>query len=131
MLYDELLSGRSGDALLHTARASALVKAGRMGDAESALRRALELDPAAADAWYLVAVIELADGREIDAEEHLQRAVELKPDLAGAHLQLARLYHRRGDPRSAQHAELAVRASAPVGPRAPAEVKERVGDGIH
>ena len=112
-LYEDLLPGRPDDADLHSARATALMRAGRAAEAEAAFRTALELDAGAADAWFHLALIELDDGREAHAETHLQRAVELRPDFPGAHLQLARLYHRRGDPRSARHADLAVRSSAP------------------
>lgn len=112
-LYDELLAGRPDDAGLLAARATALVRAGHPDEAEPSLRSALELDDGLAEAWYQLALIELEDGRETEAEAHLRRVVELRPGFSGAHLQLARLYHRRGDPRSAEQADLAVRASAP------------------
>jgi tetratricopeptide (TPR) repeat protein len=58
--------------------------------------------PADADAWYRWgSELEGTDARE--AEDAYRRALALDPEHAGAHLNLGRLLHERGDPRGAEY----------------------------
>jgi tetratricopeptide (TPR) repeat protein len=62
-------------------------------------RRGAPLD---ADAWYRWAC-ELEDAAPREAESAYRIALEMSPDHGGAHLNLGRLLHERGDPRAAEY----------------------------
>ncbi len=57
--------------------------------------------------------------RDGDAEKTFQALKASSPDFAKAHFHLARVYRERGDPRAAEHAERAARASATLVGRTP------------
>ncbi len=60
-------------------------RAGRLGEAEAACRRALMADPGHADALNLLGVIDYRSGHHEHAAELLARAVAAKPSSAEAH----------------------------------------------
>ena len=62
---------------------------------------------------YNLALLAIARADDASAELGLQRAIALDPSFSAAHLELSRLYHRRGDARSAEHAARAVATSDP------------------
>ena len=68
-----------------------LASQGRVTEAERCLRRALELDPAAADAHNNLGVLLARLGRLEEAVRHLREAVRLDPSRADARANLARL----------------------------------------
>ena len=76
-----------GDLLLHTERAD---------DAESYLRRALELDGGLAAARVSLGALRLKQGRVAEAREELQRAASLDPQNYLAHYRLADALNREG-----------------------------------
>lgn len=65
--------------------------------AETAARKALELDPALAEAHTSIAIINFVYySRWTDAETHFRRAVELNPNYAEAHAQYGMLLNAAG-----------------------------------
>jgi arylsulfatase A-like enzyme/Flp pilus assembly protein TadD len=113
-LYDDLVALDPSDATLYVDRGAVLFRARRMAEAEADFRAAIALDDQLPEADFNLALLALGQERDSEAEPHLLRAVELRPDFAKAHFHLARLYRRRGDPRAAEHAERAARASGSV-----------------
>ena len=113
-LHVALLETHPADAPLLVARGTARLRAGRADDAEDDYREALALDRELPEVHYNLALVALARGDDAAAEAGLQRAVSLRPEFSAAHLALSRLYHRRGDARSAEHAALAVESSDPT-----------------
>jgi tetratricopeptide (TPR) repeat protein len=76
------------------------VKQQRYGDALAPLRRSLEIDKQAAPPYLFLGLAEMMTGDLTAAEAHLLRAYEIgKPVLA--HLYLASLYEKRGEPQRA------------------------------
>jgi tetratricopeptide (TPR) repeat protein len=86
-----------------------LAAAGRTAEAETYLKRALEIDPAYAQVHYNLGVILVRDGADGEAEPHLRRAIELAPGNPQPYAALARLLERGG--RTAEAAK--VREAAP------------------
>lgn len=69
--------------------------------AETSLRRCLRLEPAAPDAWVLLAVVLEAAGKKPEAALALERALTLRPWDPLAHYNIARLHLQRGQDREA------------------------------
>jgi tetratricopeptide (TPR) repeat protein len=68
--------------------------------------------PLDVDAWYRWGC-DLDDAAPAEAEAAYRRALDIDPHHAGAHLNLGRLLHERGDPRAAElHYRLAAESSA-------------------
>jgi tetratricopeptide (TPR) repeat protein len=70
----------------------AAIEAGRNGRAETALKRALELDQGLGDAYWQRGVLRHRQGAVRDAVKDLQKALELKPTRFEAHAALADTY---------------------------------------
>jgi Flp pilus assembly protein TadD len=75
------------------ARGAALHHAGQDEAAEAAFRRALELDPALAEAHNNLGIVLGRLGRSSEAMESFEKALSLKPDLASAMNNLGFLLH--------------------------------------
>ncbi len=107
LLYDDLVAASPADPSLLVDRGAAELDAKRLDAAEKDLRQAAALDTKLPEAAYDLGCLAVARGNEAEAEREFLRAVALRPDYSKAHLQLARLYQKRGDPRAASHAEAA------------------------
>lgn len=87
-IFDDLTRRHDDNPVLHYERARVLANLRRFGNAESALRKAIELDPAFYDARKLLGRMLLDrssghQGRVEEALEHLEIAFQLQPnDLA-------------------------------------------------
>ncbi|MDY0058371.1 MAG: tetratricopeptide repeat protein [Myxococcota bacterium] len=68
---------------------------GDLGDSETHLRRAVELQPENPDYAYQLACVLLARGGESEAETLLRRTVTLRADHAEAHYRLGAIFERR------------------------------------
>jgi tetratricopeptide (TPR) repeat protein len=113
-IYDELIDLDPLDATLLVDRGTVLYHAERREDALRDFRTAAIADAELPEAPFNLGLLYLENGRDDDAETQLLRAVELRPDYGKAHYHLARVYRRRGDPRAAKHAELAVQVNPAV-----------------
>jgi cytochrome c-type biogenesis protein CcmH/NrfG len=69
---------------------------GRMDQAEQAYRRAVDVDPDSADAWFRLGCVQ-ALRRPQDAAESFRRTIALKPDHALAHFNLGHRLRELGD----------------------------------
>ena len=87
---------------------------GRLPEAETALRKALEHDPQNGGVRFELGVLYQEQNRLIEAAAELERAIVIDPHMAGAHGQLGRLYRRQG--RFAE-AEAALRKALELDPR--------------
>lgn len=70
---------------MHTGRGWALQEIGRSEEAEQAFRRAIELDPADANAAFSLGNMLRARGQPKEAEEHFLRARDVLPDDSRIH----------------------------------------------
>jgi arylsulfatase A-like enzyme/Flp pilus assembly protein TadD len=113
-IYERLVSAQPDDAALRVDRGVALFRARRLKEAELEFREAFARDPALPEVSFNLGLVELGDGREEEAERHFRRAIELRAEYGKAHLHLAMLYRKRGDPRAPYHAEQAARFSRGV-----------------
>lgn len=77
------------DGLTELHEADALHQQQRYHEAIAAYRRALQLDPSLADAWYGLGCACLSQFAYGDAIAALQRVIALRPDAAGARCNLA------------------------------------------
>lgn len=68
---------------------------GRTQEAETALRKALQIDQSNTLANYSMAMIDMENGREADAEAGLARIVSIMPEHESATDQLAQLYNKQ------------------------------------
>jgi tetratricopeptide (TPR) repeat protein len=76
---------------------AALQSLGRRGEAAAAYKRALQLDPSSAEAWFKLGLV-FQDSRHPDrAEEAYRRALALRPDLAEAEANLGVVLQEQGD----------------------------------
>lgn len=80
----------------HFYLAAGLEKRGAQSDAESAVRRSIELNPAFAASRTLLGKILLDGGNLPGAIEELESATRLRPDYSAAHMYLANAYNRAG-----------------------------------
>jgi len=55
-------------------------------------KNALQIDPTYADAWHMLGMMDMKEGKLKKAFKRLSRAVELDPANLGAQLSLGRLY---------------------------------------
>lgn len=90
--------------------------AGRLDDAASIYRRALELDPDNVDALHLLGVVSLQTGNHPEAVDLFTTALRLKPDFAEAHCNLGAAYYGLGqldEAASSYHRALALNPTYP------------------
>ena len=85
------------DARANYSLGMALVSARRSADARAVLRKAVEEDPAFADAWINLGVVEKETGDFDAAEESYTRALALQPEDSIAHNNFGNLLLARGD----------------------------------
>ncbi|HYM32018.1 MAG TPA: tetratricopeptide repeat protein [Candidatus Cybelea sp.] len=71
-------------------------RAGRLDEAETLYKRALQQDPRSVDALHLLGVIALDRGRIAEAVKLISRAVELNPAFAGLRSNLGNALRRAG-----------------------------------
>jgi tetratricopeptide (TPR) repeat protein len=69
----------------------------QFADAESAIRRGLDLAPAEAEGYFTLAWVLLRAERVADAEKSARQAVLLRADFADAYLLLAQIHLRQGN----------------------------------
>jgi tetratricopeptide (TPR) repeat protein len=79
-------------------RAAALVREGRLDEAEAQARLALADPETGAVARSVLGTIRFQQGRLDDSRRFLEEAVALDANLVGAHLSLARIYALKGEP---------------------------------
>ena len=72
---------------------AALFKKGLKGDARTAFRRAIQLDPGSSQSYYNLALVDLSENKYADAIIPLETLLRLNPDNAEAHLFLGRARH--------------------------------------
>lgn len=91
-----------------------LIRANRFDEAETALRRAVEIDPADASSKYQLAFTLIERKIKLDeAFSLLEDAVRLRPDFAEAHYQIGKLNLEKNEVEKAiQHLEAAARADS-------------------
>jgi chemotaxis protein methyltransferase WspC len=80
------------------AQARKLADQGRFGDAESACLACLAQTPDAADAWFILGLLDEQGGQLAKAEQHWRRCIYLRPDHYEALCHLALLAEHNGDP---------------------------------
>jgi tetratricopeptide (TPR) repeat protein len=69
----------------------------QFADAESAMRRGLDLDPGEAEGYFTLAWVLLKAEHVADAEKSARQAVLLRTDFADAYLLLAQIHLRQGN----------------------------------
>lgn len=79
-----------------------LQEAGRLDEAEAALRRAVALDERLDRAWYGLGLVLIGQGRHDEAVQALKRNTELQPMSPYGWYQLARVHVDRHDPDEAR-----------------------------
>ena len=83
-------------AIIHNALGNALADTGRLDDALSQYRQAVELDPDFADAHSNIAIILARRGELAQAIVESQKALAIPPEDASSHVRLATLLVRSG-----------------------------------
>lgn len=81
--YDAALHIRENSSL-HSNRAMCLMRCGRFEEAEAAVRRAIQCDPANASAWNNLAVLYFKQGDYEQALAYDRKAIEIDPQLSQA-----------------------------------------------
>src|SRR5262245_48415609 len=102
-LIGESIAEKSDDAAVHSNLGNALTMLNRFSEAEAAFRRALELNPQFADAWFNIGNILRHEQRYAEADGAYRNAIALVPNHAGALNNLANVLLLQG--RKAQAAE--------------------------
>ena len=101
-MFDEALQLRpEGVEALH-GRAQVYLVRGEWGLARERLNQAARSDPDDPDAWYLLSLLEEAEGRGDEARNALSRALELDPAHKAALLRRAAMAIDKGLPEEAQ-----------------------------
>jgi tetratricopeptide (TPR) repeat protein len=77
--------------------AESLLRENQLAEAETAARRAMEIDSSNPLGWSALGSILGASGQRAAAEDAFRRAVSLNPDFAAAHQHLAALLVENGD----------------------------------
>ncbi|MEM9554927.1 MAG: tetratricopeptide repeat protein [Acidobacteriota bacterium] len=99
-----LVAEQPADAALHNDLGNLLLLADDVNGAETAYRRATELDTEYVDAWFNLGLLLQQTERPSEAETVYRAMLELDPAYAWAHYQLGTLHHHRGDERKAVQA---------------------------
>lgn len=105
----------------HYFRAEVLLLLGRVNDAETGFRKAIELDPKFVLAWDSLGVAMIAKSSFIQAQECFQKAVDLDKKNAGAHLHLGMMLKRQ---QKLAEAEKEFLQSAQLDPKFPGSRRE-------
>ena len=126
--FDALIDGNPRLAFLHASRGTALLALGAIPAAESAHRRALELDPAFPIALAGLAQIASRRGAYADARVWAERALVRLPGLPDAVMSLAAAELGEGDAASAEARLRALLADERVGTRDRAYALGMLGD---
>jgi tetratricopeptide (TPR) repeat protein len=82
-------------------RARLYLATARAREAESDLMEVLQREPTIALAHYLMAVADMAQGRELKQREEFSKAVDLEPGFLAARMQLAKLFIAEKFPKGA------------------------------
>lgn len=82
-------------ARVHDRMGTELLKAGKLADAVTEFKKALEADPTFAGAYNNVGVTYERLGHA-DAQAQFERAIQLRPDFVHAHFNLARILMNKG-----------------------------------
>jgi serine/threonine-protein kinase len=112
------LDSRNADAIGGLALAQE--KAGRLVEAETALKRSIALRPDYWDGYNSLALFYDRQNRFDDAIAQLRHAAELTPDNAQVFLNLGAVYCDTGDPKNFAPAEVALKKSLALAPSYPA-----------
>ena len=88
------MNPRDAEAYLQEGRSWRLQ--GRLPEAETALRKALELDPKDGGARFELGALYQNQNRLIEAAAEFERAIVIDPQMVGAHGQLGRIYRGQG-----------------------------------
>ena len=78
-LFRRLVNREPEMAIAHAGLGLAMLALNRMGDAETSLQHALELNPDLANAHYGLSVVRALAGSPEEAQQHARRARELRP----------------------------------------------------
>ncbi len=79
-------------------------QSGRLGEARGHVDRAIQANPAYADAWAELGLLQTRAGQYAEAEQSLQKALSLDAENYQATVNLTALYTRTRDPRRDQQA---------------------------
>ena len=90
-------------AVAYEVLASGLYQGHDVNDAITALKRALQIDPAYTPALVSIAGIEFSAGHLPEAEQYLEQAIKISPDLMPAHERLGMVLRAMGDRSGAMH----------------------------
>ena len=90
------IASQPANPRVRTALGANLVIAGRYGEAEFELQKAVDLDPGRAEALSNLGAAEFALGKLDSSIVHLERALALRPEYLDAHRNLAEAYLARG-----------------------------------
>jgi len=90
------IASQPANPRVRTALGANLVIAGRYGEAELELQKAVDLDPGRAEALSNLGAAEFALGKLDSSIVHLERALALRPEYLDAHRNLAEAYLARG-----------------------------------
>lgn len=91
------IASQPANPRVRTALGANLVIAGRYGEAERELQKAVDLDPGRAEALSNLGAAEFALGKLDSSVVHLERALALRPEYVDAHRNLAEAYLARGE----------------------------------
>ncbi len=87
-LWSHTLSHNSKNALAHSNLGNALMKRGRLNEADDHLQKALEIQPKYPEAHNTLGYVLMKKGQPNDAVIHFQKALELNPTLKNAEYNL-------------------------------------------
>jgi tetratricopeptide (TPR) repeat protein len=93
--------------------ANGYVQLGKMQDAETACRKAIELNPTIFNSHFLLGTILLGQKKLQEAEQPLRKTIELNPNFSQAHLNLGAVLKYLG---RLQEAELSTRKAIELNP---------------
>ncbi|MBK7407986.1 MAG: tetratricopeptide repeat protein [Saprospirales bacterium] len=96
-----VLSYNPRSPIAHDLKGMVLLQNQRLDEVESSLRKAVELAPDFALAWYNLSRLYEVQGKEQEALAHLDKAIALQEDHAKAYFDRARLRGAQGDTRGA------------------------------